>query len=362
MTSPDNSPALSQRRQQEELPAELSSLLLPWFERHRRELPWREDKNPYHVWVSEIMLQQTRIETVKGYYRRFLERLPEVGALSEVPEEELLKLWEGLGYYSRAKNLQKAARVIVEQGGFPQTFEGWKQLPGVGEYTAGAVASLCFGERVPAVDGNVLRIAARLTGSRKNVLLPDVKRQFTARLKEILPDEAGAFNEAMMELGETVCLPGVPLCGDCPLRRVCTAFREGCPQELPVREKQQTRRREEKTVLLLQAGQRFAIEKRPEKGLLSGLYGFPCLEGTLTPNEAAVYLDGQGAPVLSVAPAGHRKHLFTHVQWEMEGVHAVLAEEWGAFVWAQPEEIEALYPLPTAFRGFQRLLKGFTGP
>ena len=249
--------------------------LLAWYAVHRRELPWRRDKDPYHVWVSEIMLQQTRVEAVKQYYVRFIEMLPDVQSLSEVPEDRLLKLWEGLGYYTRARNLKKAAEKIVNDCGgvFPHTFASLMKLPGVGEYTAGAIASICCQEKVTAVDGNVLRVAARVTGSRENVLLPEVKKQMQAQLLKVLPDDAGTFNEAMMELGETVCLPGdAAKCGECPLRGVCTAHRDGLTSELPVRVKRMNRRQEQRTVFLLMTEDgRTAVEKRPDKGLLAGM-------------------------------------------------------------------------------------------
>ncbi len=227
--------------------------LLEWFEQNKRQLPWRQDKDPYHVWVSEIMLQQTRIEAVMGYYARFIGELPNVQALSEVDDDRLLKLWEGLGYYSRARNLKRAALMIQNAygGHFPQTFAALRKLPGIGDYTAGAIASICFDERVPAVDGNVLRVHARITGSSDNVLLPAVKKSVTAALSAIMPKEAGSFNEALMELGETVCLPAAPHCGGCPLSAVCFAYQNGMTADLPVRVKQQKRRSEKLTVLVL---------------------------------------------------------------------------------------------------------------
>ena len=242
--------------------------LLNWFDQNKRELPWRRDKEPYHVWISEIMLQQTRIEAVMGYYARFLDALPDVESLSRVDDDALMKLWEGLGYYSRARNLKKAAVVITEEygGEFPQAFIELKKLPGIGEYTAGAIASICFDEKVPAVDGNVLRVIARVQGSRDNVLLPQTKKSVTEQLRKIMPQRAGAFNEALMELGELVCLPnGAPLCESCPLQEHCTAFKKGLTEQIPVRVKKMKRRRADKSVFMItDPDGRIAIEKRPD--------------------------------------------------------------------------------------------------
>ena len=250
----------------QELSAGIAEPLLEWFRENRRPLPWREDREPYHVWVSEIMLQQTRIEAVMRYYTDFMAVLPDIRSLSEIPEEQLLKLWEGLGYYSRARNLQKAAKAVTEQYGgvFPDTYDAIIKLPGIGEYTAGAIASICFNEKTPAVDGNVLRVLARVTGDARNVLDPATKKDFTAGLKQIMPETPGEFNEALMELGELVCLPnGAPVCDRCPLRDRCAALRDGLTETLPVREKKTKRRQEEKTVLVIEDGEdRIAIEKR----------------------------------------------------------------------------------------------------
>ncbi|MBQ6065184.1 MAG: A/G-specific adenine glycosylase [Clostridia bacterium] len=330
--------------------------LSAWFAENRRALPWREDRDPYHVWISEIMLQQTRIEAVKKYYARFTEALPDIRALSECPEEKLLKLWEGLGYYSRARNLQKAARMIVTEfgGRFPEHYADIVKLPGVGEYTAGAVASLCFNEKVTAVDGNVLRVLSRLTGDRRNVLLPETKKAATKELAAVLPEQPGAFNEALMELGELVCLPnGVPLCGRCPLREMCAACRDGLTEELPVREKQTKRRKEEKTVLLIEDGEgRIAIEKRKGPGLLSGMYQFPNVNGFLTETEIGSLVKEWGMEPLSAAFYRDAKHVFTHIDWLMKGWRVRVQNAGDRFLWVSPRELAETYPLPTAFKPF----------
>ena len=326
--------------------------LLEWFEQNKRHLPWRQDREPYHVWISEIMLQQTRIEAVMGYYARFIGELPDVQALSEADDDRLLKLWEGLGYYSRAHNLKKAALVIQnEHGGrFPQTFAALRRLPGIGDYTAGAIASICFNERVPAVDGNVLRVHARITGSRENVLLPAVKKSVTAALTAVMPEEAGSFNEALMELGETVCLPAAPRCGDCPLKNACCAYQNDLTAALPVRVKQQKRRNEKLTVLVLTAPDgKIAIEKRGE-GLLSGMYQLPNAAGYYSEKELKELLTTWNLEPLSVTFFKSAKHVFTHIDWLMQGWRAEVEKMDGRFLWVSGQELQSAYPLPTAFR------------
>ena len=335
---------------------QIAGPLLRWFGENRRPLPWREDREPYHVWISEIMLQQTRIEAVKRYYANFMAALPDIKSLSEVPEEQLLKLWEGLGYYSRARNLQKAAKTIVaEYGGeFPRTYTQIVKLPGVGEYTAGAIASICFNEKVTAVDGNVLRVIVRLTGDRANVLLPETKKAATEKLSAVLPEQSGAFNEALMELGELVCLPnGAPLCERCPLKTLCAACREGLTAELPVREKQMKRKREEKTVLLIGDGSgRIAIEKREGPGLLSGMYQLPNAAGFLSEAELTALLREWGLAPEETVFLKDAKHAFTHIDWFMKGYAVKVTEANDRFLWVTREELKGRYPLPTAFKPF----------
>ncbi len=332
------------------------SPLLKWFIQNRRMFPWRQDKDPYHVWVSEIMLQQTRIEAAKEYYIRFMKELPDVQSLCDVSQEKLLKLWEGLGYYNRAKNLHKAAKAIVEQysGHFPDHYRDLLKLSGIGEYTAGAIASICFGEKVPAVDGNVLRVLSRILGSDKNVLLPEVKKEMTALLCAVMPEEAGDFNEALMELGETVCLPnGAPDCDHCPLQKFCIAYEKDLTKELPVRIKKQTRTTEYMTVLLIVSSQgHIALEKRTEKGLLSGMYQLPNLSGRAEIDSIAVILEQWHLKVLSIEELGEAKHIFTHKEWRMKGVRVVTENESECFLWASKEDLHEKYPLPTAFRHF----------
>ena len=328
--------------------------LLNWFDQNKRELPWRRDKEPYHVWISEIMLQQTRIEAVMSYYARFLEALPDVESLSKVDDDALMKLWEGLGYYSRARNLKKAAVVITEEygGEFPQAFIELKKLPGIGEYTAGAIASICFDEKVAAVDGNVLRVIARVQGSRDNVLLPQTKKSVTEQLKKIMPQRAGAFNEALMELGELVCLPnGATLCEGCPLQEHCTAYKKGLTEQIPVRVKKMKRKRADRSVFMItDPDGRIAIEKRPDTGLLSGMYQLPNVEGFHTDDELQEILQEWKSAPIDIVFTKEAKHVFTHIDWYMKAYHVTVEEHHDRFIWVTEDELKNSYPLPTAFQ------------
>lgn len=331
----------------------ITKCIVEWYQQNKRILPWREEKNPYLVWVSEIMLQQTKIEAVKEYYARFIAELPTIADLAKVEEEKLLKLWEGLGYYNRARNLKKAAMQIeTEYGGaIPTTWEQLKKLPGIGEYTAGAIASICFGEKVPAVDGNVLRVMARLTGSKKNILLTDTKKQVTALLKKIMPEEPGDFNEGLMELGETVCIPnGSPYCEICPLKTFCIAKAKGETMELPVREKNLCRKKEERTVFLLTKQGKIAIQKRKETGLLSGMYEFPNVLGKLEEKEINKLLKTWKVKGKTIVRKGEKKHIFSHVEWHMFVYQIEVIEENTSFLWVDEEMLEKQYAMPTAFQ------------
>ena len=328
--------------------------LLSWFEDNKRPLPWRADSEPYHVWISEIMLQQTRIEAVMGYYARFLCALPDVKSLSEVEDDALMKLWEGLGYYSRARNLKKAAiAVVTDHGGaFPRTYAELMKLPGIGEYTAGAIASICFDEKVPAVDGNVLRVIARLQGSYENVLLPEVKKKVKNELAAIMPRQAGAFNEALMELGELVCLPGgAPLCEKCPLQTMCAAYRAGLTEELPVRIKKMKRSRADLSVLIITSPDGLlALEKRPDTGLLSGMYQLPNIDGFRDEKALAAILSEWSLDPASITFVKSAKHVFTHIDWYMRAYCAAVQQPNDRFLWVTAEELADSYSLPTAFR------------
>ncbi|MBQ3431430.1 MAG: A/G-specific adenine glycosylase [Clostridia bacterium] len=332
---------------------QIAAPLVAWYRENKRELPWRRDKNPYHVWISEIMLQQTRIEAVIEHYYAFMEALPDVASLAAVEEEKLLKLWEGLGYYSRARNLKKAAIKIMDEfgGEFPKTKKELLTLPGIGDYTAGAIASICFNEPVPAVDGNVLRVLARLRADARNVLLPETKKSAEALITEIIPADAGDFNEGIMELGETVCLPnGLPLCNQCPLCAYCKAYHKGLTDTLPVRIKTGGRKTEQKTVFLFTTltGET-AIHKRGDKGLLAGLFELPNTEGFLGEAQIKTFAAEQGLQVKNITFLKDTKHIFTHIEWKLK-VYEVLVENTNnTYIWCTPAELRDTYALPTAF-------------
>ena len=331
--------------------------LLVWYRENARVLPWRTQPTPYRVWVSEIMLQQTRVAAVLDYYRRFLEEAPTVADLAALPQERLMKLWQGLGYYSRARNLQKAARQIMEQwnGVFPNTYEDLRSLPGVGDYTAGAIASIAFGLPVPAVDGNVLRVCARLRADYGDISAPATKKRVTADLAQVIPlDAPGDFNQAMMELGATVCLPnGAPLCETCPVARLCCACREGRTGELPVKKAKRERRIEARDVYLLFHGDCVALRRRPERGLLAGLWEYPnaLADGTDWPAR-------WGLEPVQLDRAGTGRHIFTHIEWHMTVWTGELTGEElpPGWVWADREELRGRYALPNAFQSFSKLV------
>lgn len=349
--------------------------LLDWYEQNARILPWRENPKPYYVWISEIMLQQTRVEAVKAYFERFINVLPDSKALAEVEEEKLLKLWEGLGYYNRARNLQKAAGILVRDfgGELPGDYEELLKLPGIGSYTAGAIASIAFHIAEPAVDGNVLRVMMRVSGSFDDITEMKVKKQLEEDLRAVLPkDRPGDFNQAVMELGATVCIPvGKPLCEKCPLMHLCQAFKNRTENRIPVKKEKKPRQVQERTILILEMGGRYAICRREKKGLLAGMMEFPGIPGKLTPLMAEEYLQDMGYGAEELIPLGEAKHIFSHVEWHMTGylVHLRegVAEAAGSyktgneenrasFVWALKSEIEERYSLPSAFDFYRKFV------
>ena len=337
------------------------TLLIGWYAENKKALPWRIDPSPYRVWISETMLQQTRIEAAIPYYERFVRELPDVRALAAVDEERLMKLWEGLGYYSRARNLKKAAeRVVTEFGGqFPSTAAQLKQLPGIGEYTAGAIASIAFGQPEPAVDGNVLRVILRLTACGDDILSQSTRKQVAHALAEVYPsgDDASALTEAIMELGETVCIPnGKPRCAVCPLQSLCLAYQRDATDRYPVKAAKKPRRIEHRTVLLLRCGDRIALTKRPAKGLLAGMWEFPGFEGSLTAQELRETLKQKGIELTAVAECGKARHVFSHVEWHMSGFTAECSTAEPVYSWYTAYEIRTTVALPSAFRYYVNLL------
>lgn len=334
---------------------QLPGALLPWYRENKRELLWRQDQDPYHIWLSEIMLQQTRVEAVKGYYSRFLKTLPTVEELANADDELLSKLWEGLGYYTRVRNLKKAAVQIMEQhkGVFPAEYAQVLALPGIGEYTAGAICSIAYDQKTPAVDGNVLRLVSRLTDDHTPITQPAFKKRVGECLRAIYPDSAGAFTQALMELGATLCGPNTaPQCHACPCRDFCLGHQRGTAADLPVRQQKKQRRVEEKTVFILSCEGRYALCKRQTQGLLAGLWQFPNVPGKLDMKAAIIKVEEYGCKPKGIIKQVERKHIFTHIEWHMSGVYMDVDATVDTFSWFTPEQIREEAALPTAFRLF----------
>lgn len=326
--------------------------LLMWYQTAKRDLPWRHTNDPYCIWISEIMLQQTRVEAVKEYYHRFLEALPTLNHLANAPEEQVLKLWEGLGYYSRARNLQKAAKQIQNEFGgvFPGEFDAIRTLPGIGDYTAGAISSIAFGLPTPAVDGNVLRVLSRVLNDFSDIMDTKTKVKMTEMLKLVYPkDSCGDITQSLMELGATVCVPnGQPKCEECPLLNLCRAKKEGTTEQLPVKTAKTKRKTEKKTVFLIQCGKEYAIRKRTQKGLLSGMWELPNEEGHLTEKQ----VKKQFPNAASIQKLKFHRHIFTHIEWELEGYHIIVAEKTPDLLWETEDKIQEKYAIPAAFQPF----------
>ena len=340
--------------------------LVEWFRENQRDLPWRKRMDAYRVWISEIMLQQTRVEAVKPYYERFLKELPDVKALAEVPEDRLLKLWEGLGYYNRARNLKEAACQIMEKygGRFPETYEEIRGLKGIGNYTAGAVSSFVYGVRKPAVDGNVLRVVTRITADGSDISKAGTRTKVEREVEEVIPAEAaGDFNQSLIELGAIVCVPnGEPKCGICPVSGICLAHAQGRETEFPVKAKKKARRIEKRTILVFRDNEKTAVRKRPDTGLLAGLYEFPGTEGHLKQPEVVRYAKSLGLMPIRVKKLGSAKHIFSHVEWHMVGYEVIVDEleknvrdqgaAPGEILFAELRELKEHYPMPSAFEAY----------
>lgn len=387
-----------ERQELRRLYAETVPYLLQWYDYNRRLLPWREEPTPYHVWVSEIMLQQTRVEAVRGYYDRFLTHLPDIAALAAAGEEELLKLWEGLGYYNRVRNMQRAAEIIMREygGRMPENYESLRALPGIGDYTAGAIASIAFGLPYPAVDGNVLRVMSRIACSEADITKEQTKQKLKEELTFVIPERSGDFNQSLMELGATVCLPnGKPLCDRCPVMHLCRAFHAERETELPVKSGKKERRVEQRRVYLVFCNGMVLLHRREKKGLLAGLWEFPnlLLDGEKRGRTAAEII--KELPELgnaleqfdvSVKKAKRAKHIFSHVEWHMEGVRLEVQTSgtnktnqlseiaWrlsgngkgsaerkemtgdgdGEWIFVTVEELQEKYPVPSAFEVYRK--------
>ena len=367
--------------------------LLFWYDYNARILPWREDPTPYHVWISEIMLQQTRVEAVRAYYERFLAELPDVRSVAAASEDRLVKLWEGLGYYSRVRNIAKAAKMLCDKhnGQLPADYALLRELPGIGDYTAGAIASIAFGIPVPAVDGNVLRVFSRLTGYRGDIRSDSFKRQVGEQLRQALSEYTeetaenpaqqahatkvqsapGRFNQAVMDVGATVCIPnGKPHCDKCPLSHLCEAFSEGLTAEIPAKPEKKARPVEKRTVLVITDGERVLLHRRPEKGLLAGMWEFPGVPGALSPAAAKKAAAGilrreSEEKGLHAKRLPDSRHIFSHVEWEMRGYRIDVPKETAAetaaaqpaeYLWASPREIREEYGVASAFRAYREHL------
>ena len=343
--------------------------LIDWYRKNKRDLPWRNNPSPYHVWVSEIMLQQTRVEAVKPFYARFLNELPDIKSLAEAEEDKILKLWEGLGYYNRVRNMQKAAQQVMEihNGEFPADYEAIRNLTGIGNYTAGAISSFAFGIPKPAVDGNVLRVISRITENYDDIMKASVRTRVDKELEEVIPaDAASDFNQGLIELGAIVCVPnGAPKCEECPVAHLCKAREKGTQLELPVKSKAKARKIEKKTVFIFKDGENVAIRKRPAKGLLAKLYELPNVEGHLTEKEALEYSQKIGLAPLHIKELGEAKHIFSHVEWHMIG-YAIKVDELEKactekMLFIHPEEVENEYPIPAAFEKYAKCVNVILG-
>ena len=339
------------------LSKEFAETLLIWYEENKRVLPWRGEPTPYETWVSEIMLQQTRVETVKPYFLRWTETFPTVKDLAQADEETVLKLWEGLGYYSRARNLLKAAKIVcADYGGeLPRDKKGLQKLPGIGAYTAGAILSIAFGEKEPAVDGNVLRVVSRLTADPFDTTDVKVRERVADDLRPLMDrGKTSDFTQAMFEIGALVCLPDEDYrCEICPLRPFCAAYQRNEQDDFPVKPVKKPKKEEDITVFVLKFEGKYALRKRPDKGLLAGLYELPNVKGTLSPEDVSKRYAGK----IKKLPAA--THIFTHVLWRLTGYEVELErapEEDGIF-FATAEEIEKKYSLPSAFSAYKKFCR-----
>lgn len=335
--------------------------LIPWYEAHKRELPWRQDREPYHVWLSEIMLQQTRVEAVKEYYRRFVTALPTIPDLAEAPEEQILKLWEGLGYYNRVRNLQKAAQTICADytGVFPSEYAQIRRLSGIGDYTAGAIASICFDAPTPAVDGNVLRVYSRLLADDANIDLQTTKKRITRKLQETYPQKnPGIATQALMELGATVCVPnGAPRCDVCPVAEICQARKQDTWRNLPVRSEKKKRKIVDKTVFILLTEDTVALHKRSASGLLAGMWEFPNVDVKLDKQEAVTQVTGWQVEPVDLLMQTSYTHIFSHVEWHMTAYYIRCRKTNKKWKWVTKESLDETYALPSAFRPFREQIE-----
>ena len=330
----------------------ITNNLLTWYKENKRDLPWRHTKNPYYIWISEIMLQQTRVETVKTYYQKFIKKLPTLKDLAEIKEDELLKLWEGLGYYSRVRNMQKTSKILLLEGkeNLPSDEKDLLNLPGIGKYTAGAILSIAFDKPSIAIDGNVYRVLGRYYKIKELISKNSTYKIYESYLKKILPtNHAGDFTQSFMDLGSTICTPKNPNCKICPLKNECQAKKSNEVEQYPIKDKKKDQKIEERNVYILQYKNKIAIQKRKDKGLLASMYEFPNdlkllnivdIENILFDNKIAFF---------SVTKIGETKHAFSHIIWYMKGYLIELKEPINNFLWVTKKELQTKYSIPTAF-------------
>ena len=333
--------------------------LLRWYEANRRHMAWREDPTPYHVYLSEIMLQQTQVDTVRSYYERFLKRFPTLESLALAQEEEVLKLWEGLGYYSRGRHLHEAAiKIQKDYGGqLPEKKSDLLSLPGVGEYTSKAIRSIAFHQKEIAVDGNLIRVFSRLDEVKEDNLEKMKGLCESYFLDKLHKEDPSHFNQALMDLGEMICLPkGIPLCEKCPLKAYCKAQHDGTMMDYPPAEKAKEKRQEKWTVLVFSVNEEFALEKRKDEGLLASLYQFPLLEGKLSLKEVQDYLKNHGMEEISIEDLGTKEHVFSHLIWNLQGYRILIKEKPASFsgLWVKKKDLKTTYPIPSAFSYFKK--------
>lgn len=335
--------------------------ILGWYKSNRREMPWREEPSPYRIWISEIMLQQTRVDTVIPYFNNFMKRYPTIESLASSDEDELMKYWEGLGYYSRIRNIRETAINIVlnYNGQIPETYEELIKLKGIGEYTAGAIASEAFGQKVAAVDGNVFRVFARLTASEEDLRNLKFQKHLKEAVKSVLPErEIGDFNQGLIELGALICIPnGSPKCGLCPVKDLCLSNKLNLQDRIPFKSKAKQRIIQEKTVFILQFEDKFAVRKREDQNLLAGLFEIPNVEGFYSPDEAKIVVEEMGFEVSDLHVIKDRKVIFTHIEWLLQGYYVHVKNKNEQYIFETKENIVQKYTLATAFREYLNLME-----
>lgn len=342
--------------------AAFADRMLSWYDENRRLLPWREDPTPYHIWLSEIMLQQTQVQTVIPYYTRFITELPQIADLARVSEDRLHKLWEGLGYYSRADHLREAAKILLAEhnGLLPESYSDLLALPGIGPYTAGAIASIAFGERVAAVDGNVLRILSRVTAYDGPINVASAAKPLKELAASLVPaHRPGDFNQSLMDLGAMICSAnGTPHCAACPLAALCEAKKQQLTWLLPIKKAKKPRQIEPHTIVILNCGTQVWIHKRPQRGLLAGLWEFLDLPGTLDRDALALHLKNLNITPDSLTDLGRAKHLFTHREWHMQGWLVQLAAPvpLAEGLWVETSALQETYAMAGALSPYRSQL------